>query len=187
MLKRILKSMKLDRAESTVTAIIVFPLLFMMFITIVDSSINMSNRAQLNGIARDAARTAAIFGGDGNATKMTTLEAAYGQKRADVCGGLESSLVKGAYNPSTTSAIECGVLKNIQSNTGLVNTEIKSVLCDPQMTTSIGQSVTCEITWVHNGIPGSILSFMKPENSEQKSRGSSEAEVVMDNAHLVTR
>lgn len=187
MLKKILKSKKLDRGDSVVTAILVFPLLISMFLTIVDSSVYMGNRSQLNGIARDAARTAAIFGGDGNASKMTTLEAAYGQSRTAACSGLTGDLVKGAYNSGSTSAIECNVLKNIQSNPGLVNVEVKAIACDPQTTTSIGQSVTCDITWRHNGIPGSILSFMKSGEKDQKARGSSEAEVVMNASNLVNR
>ena len=68
-MKRFFKSFKSDRGDSLVSFIIVVPVLLMILITSVDYGIFMLNRGQIQAVARDAARTVAIYGGNGDASK----------------------------------------------------------------------------------------------------------------------
>ena len=182
MLKKFFKHFNSDRGDSLVSAIIVFPLVIMFIITGVDYSIYMANRGQIQGIARDAARTVAIMGGDGNATKTTPIEKAYGQTRSNACSGLTTA--DKAYS-SNSSAIECNVIQTLKQSSGLVNVTITGVTCSPEVATFIGERVSCSVTWKYNGIPGSGLGFIN-SNNDNVTSGTSESEVKFTTNDLVS-
>lgn len=184
MLKKFFKRFNSDRGDSLVSAIIVFPLVIMFIITGVDYSIYMANRGQIQGVARDAARTVAIMGGDGNATQATPIEKAYGQTRSNACSGLTTTTDK-AYS-SNSSAIECNVIQNLKQSSGLVNVTITGVNCSPEVATSVGSRVSCSVIWKYNGIPGSGLGFIN-SNNDNVTSGTSESEVKFITNDLVSR
>lgn len=161
-----------DRGDSTlVSTIIVMPLIIGILITMIDVSVYFSNRGQMLNIVRDAARQVAIFGGDGTATMATPLEYAYGVTRNTSCAGLSSSpVVSQAYNPTTSSAIECSLLNSISKTAGFVSITVNSVQCGAADSSgnftgstaiSIGSQVGCQVSWQYNSIPGSGLGFLQ--------------------------
>lgn len=185
MLKRLLLRLRSDHGDSMVSAIIVLPLLVAMLLTIIDSSIYLANRGQVQAIARDGARTVAIMGGNGNASMGTALEAKYGQSRAAACSGLTGGRASAALR-DTSTPIECNIIRALNSATGLVNTNIDAVTCTPQVTTFIGQRVACEVKWTYNGIPGSAISFLQL-GKQNTTAGSAESEVMLATGDLVAR
>ena len=122
-MKRFFKSFKSDRGDSLVSFIIVVPVLLMILITSVDYG--MLNRGQIQAVARDAARTVAIYGGNGDASKATPIENAYGVPRGLVC----SSVSGWGVDASTSSAVECNTAKALQQQRGLVNVKVKKIEC----------------------------------------------------------
>lgn len=161
----ILKKLREDKGDSTlVSTIIVIPLIVAILITIIDVSIFFSNRSYIVNATRDAARTVAIFGGDGNANAATPLEYAYGHGGLDPCaGGINNyAMVDTSYDPFTSSSnIECQLMMNLVGSAGLVNIKIKDVQCGPNRSTFIGQQAFCEIAWSYDGVPGSGLTLLR--------------------------
>lgn len=191
MLKKLIKRVKSEKGEALVSTIIIFPLMVIMLVTAIDFSIYMANRGQIQGVARDGARTVAIMGGNGTATQGTPIESKYGNSKTNSCAGIESKALK-----SSTTAIECNIIKGLESHNGLVNVEFQNVKCSPQKANFIGQRVTCEISWKYGGIPGSSLTLMRNAasfNEEPALRGvnttagSSESEVNLNGIGLVNR
>lgn len=186
MFQNLLKRLKSDSGDSLVSAVIVFPLVIMLIITGIDYSIFMSNRAQIQGSVRDAARTVAIMGGNGNQTKSTPIEYAYGTTRSQACAGIAAK--------DAITTIECSLFTTLKSQNGLVNVTFtdtknnqpKSITCGGEVSTFVGQRVTCKVAWVYNGIPGSIISLMK-SNNQNYAEGSAESEVKFSTSDLVTR
>lgn len=182
MMKKFFEKLKSDKADSLVSAVIILPMMFFMLITTVDFGIYMSNRASVQALARDGARTVAIMGGDGSSTKGTPLEAAYGQSRANACAKAKDGIAKTAYKASS-SAIECNVMTTFNDSTGFVNVEVSNVTCGPEQSSFIGQRAYCEVEWSYGGIPGSAMSFTRGKDGEQilggknTTAGSSETEV----------
>lgn len=154
-----------DKGDSTlVSTIIVLPLIIAILITIIDTSMFFSNRAFLVNAARDAARTVAIFGGDGTATAETPLEKAYGSSVDPCAGDLRNkyAVIETSYDPYTTSSdIECQLMVNVAQSAGLVNVKVKDVKCGPNRSTFIGQQAYCEIAWTYDGVPGSGLTLLR--------------------------
>lgn len=187
-MKNFFVKIKSDKADSLVSAVIILPMMFFMLITTVDFGVYMSNRATIQAIARDGARTVAIMGGDGTATSGTPLEAAYGQSRSSVCTSAQNGIASSAYKSSESSAIDCSVMSAINQSTGLVNVEVSAVNCGPNASTFIGQRAYCEVKWSYGGIPGSAMSFTRGDNGEQilggknTTTGSAETEVKFDGA-----
>jgi len=191
MLKKLTKKLNSDKGDSLVSTIIIFPLMIIMLVTAIDFSIYMANRGQIQGIARDGARTVAIMGGNGTNKQGTAIEAKYGNARSESCAGLESE----AFTSKSTS-IECNIIRNLENYKGLVNVEIKAVKCTPQKANFIGQRVSCEISWKYGGIPGSTMTLMRNAasfNSDpalqglNTTAGSSESEVNLNGVSLVNR
>lgn len=183
MIEKIFARTKSDKADSLVSAVIILPLMFFMLITTVDFGIYMSNRATVQAIARDGARTVAIMGGDGTVDRGTPLEASYGQSRASSCTKAQEGIASSAYIDAKSTAIECNVMSALNNSTGLVNVEVSNISCGPDSSTFIGQRAFCEITWSYGGIPGSAMSFTRASNGEQilggknTTAGSAETEV----------
>lgn len=164
MFKKIRNRLKSDRGDSSlVSLIILIPLIVAILITMIDTSIYFSNRAQVLNSARDAARTVAIYGGDGTAKSQTPLERSYGIDRASVCtSALANSVVtKGAYKPDTSTAIECSLMKTINESKGLIQTTLSNVNCGPGYAQQISDRVYCEVTWKYEGVPGSGLTLIR--------------------------
>lgn len=202
MFSKILRNRRNDKADSTlVTFIIVLPLFFMFLITIIDSSVYFANRAVVQQIARDGARTTAIFGGAGSSIVATPLEKAYGSNVVTHCEdpgyGITVSSPSGG-----TNGVECNVIKRLTApGAGLINVKIISVNCGPGSTPTVGSSTYCEIKWNYGGIPGSAYNFISahPDNKAvQENEGdalfrvnttkvTSESEVSMDASACVTR
>lgn len=164
-----------DRGDSTlVSTILVIPLILGILITMIDVSVYFANRGQILNTVRDGARLVAIYGGDGTATAATPLEKAYGQTRTAACTGISAMpMVSAAFNSNTT-AIECGVLRNIANTGGLVSVRVTSITCGAadsagnfvgSRATAIGAQVGCQLNWRYDSIPGSGLSFMERAKS----------------------
>lgn len=195
-LKKIYEKLRKDRADSIVSAIIVFPIMASFLITGVDYSIFMGNRGRIQGIARDSARTVAIMGGNGipKSNLVTPIQKAYGTSRSKACSKIDNkSIAYGALNDNSSST-ECQVIKALTVDKGLVDVSVSAVQCTPQVATSIGAQVTCTVTWEYDGIPGSILTFIRPDPKNNfrtspiktSTTGSSESEVRFDTSDLVS-
>lgn len=176
--------MRQDRGDSTlVSTIIIIPLVIAILITIVDTSMFFSNRAFLVNATRDAARTVAIFGGDGTPAAETPLERAYGSA-TDPCAGniRQYARVDTAYDPFVASSdIECQLMMNLVGTAGLVNVRVIDVQCGPNITTFIGQQVFCEVAWNYDGVPGSGLTFLR---SAGNARLASSSTLIAENEGL---
>lgn len=187
MLKRILNKLRGDRADSSpISAVFIIPLLALTCITLIDSMIFFSNRSIVQGMAHDGARTVAIMGGDGTSAQSTALERAYGLKMADTCGAIPADSIAAAAKKSSSTAIECNVMLGIAYTNSLINVKLKDVVCTPSQANSVGQRVSCKVTWEYGGVPGSALSFMK-FSGEQTVMGSSESEVNLTGVPMVPR
>lgn len=152
-----------DRADSSIVSFIfIIPLLFGFLMTMIDVSVYFSNRATIQQIARDGARTIGIFGGAGTETTVSPLEKSYGQSVAACADG--RSLNK--------TSIECQVLDRYDDNVGLTNVAITQVDCGPERSTAVGSTAYCDVAWRYNGIPGSTLSFL---NTPSKNTGGANA------------
>lgn len=182
MFKKLISRLRSDRGNALVSAVIVFPLVVMFIVTGIDFSLYVSNRGQVQAVARDAARTVSIMGGNGTQSTGTPLEKAYGQTRASACNGLTSA----DGFKSTNTAIECNAIKSIKEHKGLVNININSVTCSPSVATAIGQTVKCSVDWKYNGIPASAFSFIG-SNGSNITEGTSQSEVRLDSTDLVAR
>lgn len=183
-----------DRGDSElVSLIILLPLVVAILITLVDVSIYFSNRAVIQGAVRDSARTVAIMGGNGDSKLATPIEKKYGEKRGAACKGLEGDdVTKKAYNPGSSTAIECHALQAYAENAGLVNVEVTSLKCDPPKTEKIGEKTQCIVEWNYGHVPGSGLNLFRNDKgkiigSENTTVGKSESEVNMSHIDLVDR
>lgn len=191
MFKQIRKKAKSSKGESLISGIIVIPFIIMLLITFIDFGLYVSNRAQVREIASASASTIAIMGGTGTNITATPIERAYGQTKAQSCAGITSKALKGSTTP-----IECNVIKGIENYVGLVNVELEGVKCTPTIATSIGQRVSCEVSWKYGGIPGSAMSFFRNGASfsnnpalsgTNKTAGSAESQVKYPSNGLVNR
>lgn len=186
MFKNIQKRLRGDRGDSTIVSLVfVIPLLLGLLFTIFDISCYFSNRAYIQTVAHNGARTISIMGGNGNATQSTPIEAKYGMTKADTCGLVSTSGIASEAKTSTSTAIECNMMVALQEATGLVNVGIQGVKCTPTSTTSIGERTSCEIKWQFDGTPGSGMSFMNL-GQNNITAGSAESEVNLGGA-LVAR
>ncbi len=169
MLQKFLRNQraKRDRGDSTlVSTVIIIPLIVAILITIIDTAIYFNNRAAIASNVSSAARTVAIFGGDGTATAGTPLEIAYGSP-TDPCSGAWTSnpMIEVTNIAMNKSDIECQLMDNITSTAGIVNVKILDAQCGPNRSTFIGQQAFCEIAWRYDGVPASALTFMRSGNN----------------------
>jgi len=191
MIKKLQDRIGSDRADSLVSAVFILPMLFFMLVTTIDFGIYMSNRGQIQAVARDGARTVAIMGGDGTSTRSTNLEFAYGQSKEEACSGINTEFYKG--NISSLSTTECNVVSALTSQSGLVNVTIANVNCGPSVAGSIGERTYCEVNWDNGGIPGSAMSFAKGSGDgkglggQHTTTGSAESEVQLTNSDTTNR
>lgn len=191
MVKNLKARLRSEEGNSLISAIFIVPVMLFLLLTTVDYSIYLANRGQIQGIARDGARTVAIMGGDGTATKGTGIEVKYGVgDRSVACSGFNNAGIT-----SNSSPIECNVAKALENQTGLVNVKINSVTCNPSKTNSIGARTYCEVKWQYNGIPGSGLGLANSIGGKQDVRlngqnvttGAAESEVNLSSQSLVNR
>lgn len=182
MLKRFLKQKaKSDRgASSLISFILLVPLFLGLVITAVDLSFYFSNRAQVEAVARDAARTVAIFGGDGDATQATSIEKNYGTSRATACSSGRADITnapnKYIFTDATKtnlSAVECNVLAALANNTGLVSISEEPVRvdCGPRQAQTVGTRTYCTIVYKYSGMPGAPMSFVQMRQADGSSAG----------------
>jgi len=171
MFSKLRTKLRSDRGDSTlVSTVLVIPLILGILITMIDVSVYFSNRGQMLNLVRDSSRQVAIFGGDGTATYVTPLEYAYGVNRTTACSGLDTRpMVANAYKSTTSTAIECSLLKNISNSSGFVSVTVEDIQCGAATSAGnftltkallIGSQVGCELTWRYDSIPGSGLGFM---------------------------
>lgn len=186
MFKKFLKKIRRDKADSVVSLVMLLPLFISLAITIFDASIYFADRSVVQNIAQTGARTVAIMGGDGDATKATPLENAYGQDRDTVCNSVASDGRSAKAKTDNSSTTECNVMYGLQESSSLISVDINSVKCTPTKTDAIGTRTSCEVKWKYKGIPGSALSLLKLGN-ESVNAGSSESEVDMTEVPLVPR
>lgn len=173
MLKRFLKNkVKSDSGSSAlISFILLVPLFLALVITAVDVSFYFSNRGQVEAIARDAARTVAIYGGNGTSATATTIEKSYGTSRATACsaGRVDVAAAPNKYifaNAIKTNmtAVECNVLAALANSTGLVSFSTKEpvvVKCGPDEAQTIGSRTYCTINYTYDGMPGAPMSFIQ--------------------------
>lgn len=186
MFKNVLKRLRSDRGDSNVVSlVIVLPLLVGLLFTIFDISCYFANRAYVQTVAHNGARTISIMGGNGTATTQTAIEKKYGLDRTTICNEVASGGISAAAKKSTSTAIECNMMVALQEASGLINVSIQSVKCTPSVTNSIGQRTSCEIQWQYGGTPGSGMSILQL-GKQNVTAGSSESEVNLGGA-LVAR
>lgn len=206
MLKRFIKQrLKSDRGSSSlISFILLVPLFLGLIITAVDMSFYFSNRGQVEAVARDAARTVAIFGGNGTTAQSTTIEKSYGSNRNTACsssradiGAAPNKYIFTDANKSAMTAVECNVVAALANSQGLVSFSTKTpveVKCGPNQASSVGTRTYCEIKYTYEGMPGAPLSFIQIRNEDGTTGGllsknvvnkSSESEVK--NPGLVSR
>ena len=185
--QKLMKRMRSDRADSSlVTFVIVMPLFFMFIVTMIDTSIYFANRAIIQQVARDGARQVAIFGGDGDATQRSPLEASYGV--TGTCATVENASTRSANQ----TEVECQVLARYDQGAGLTSVLVTRVDCGPSRTDAIGQMTYCDVDWTYNGIPGSTMNFIKTSDGASpfnlnKTRVTGQSEVNMSGIALVPR
>jgi hypothetical protein len=171
-----------------VTLVLILPFFFSFLITIIDTSIYFSDNGTIQQVARDGARQVAIFGGAGDTTQETPIEASYSSSsdscsdprsiNSNVPGGLVTSsydYADGQPEPAAVgNALECYLLsqlvpdasyENASGGEALVNVQIQAVQCGPFEVQEIGSQTYCEIWWTYNGVPGSVLSFINQPTS----------------------
>lgn len=186
MFKHIQKKLRGDRGDSSVVStIIVIPLLLGLLFTIIDISIYFANRSYIQTVASSGARTVAIMGGNGSALQATAIEKKYGEDRKYNCDQVKSDYRAATAKTTASTAIECGLMVDLQYASGLVNSTITSVKCTPSSTSAIGQRTSCAIQWNYAGTPGSALSFLRLAQTNTTA-GSSASEVNLNGA-LVPR
>jgi len=190
MLKRFLKKkVKSDSGSSAlVSFILLVPLFLGIIATGVDFSFYFANRGQVEAVARDAARTVAIFGGNGSSTQSTTIEKSYGTSKAVACsvGRTDIANAPNKYifvnaNRTNLTSVECNVLASLANNGGLISfaEEVPVIVkCGPNSASAVGTRTYCSITYKYGGIPGSPLSFIQIRNSDGSEGGMLSTNVV---------
>lgn len=193
MFKKIKK--RTDRGDSNLISILfLLPLILMILMTMIDTAVYFSDRAVIQNTARDGARTVAIMGGNGTATTGTPIEKKYGLSRSIACNGngtkdypgVPSDSIAYPAKNSNSTAIECNIMQGINASQGLISVTVNSVKCTPNIVTTLGGRVSCEVIWSYNSIPGSGLSALRdPKTGDATFKsnvtaGSSESEVRYD-------
>jgi hypothetical protein len=191
---------KSDAADSSiVSALFIIPLFLTVLFTMIDVSVYFSNRSTVQQVARDGARTVAIFGGNGtigpcpNTIAKTAgsacespLEDAYGSSTA--CATLGTLSTK-AVNRTN---VECQVISRLDAGAGLTNVEIVSVACGPGRATAVGETTWCNVNWNYGGIPASTMGFIKSKSGNSpfdvnETRVTGQSEVNMSGIPFNTR
>lgn len=190
MLKRLFKrKAKSDRGGSElISFILLVPLFLGLIVTAVDVSFYFSNRGQVESIARDAARTVAIFGGSGDHQKATSIEKKYGTSRASACSPTRADVMNAPNKyifsdakKSTMSAVECNVLAALANANGLVSVASKTpvkVNCGPNETKSVGSRTYCTIEYTYSSMPGAPMSFIQMRQDDGSASGMLSKNVV---------
>lgn len=198
-LKTLRKKLKSDRGGSSlISFILLTPLFLGLVITAFDTSFYFANRGQVEAVTRDAARTIAIFGGNGDLAQATTIEKTYGQNRAAACSvaranaapqkELWTSVNKSSYTPT-----ECNVLYALVTNGGLVSVSMDStagdgVKCGPRTAANVGTRTYCTVKYTYDGLPGAPMGFIQIRQADGSTGGllshnvvtkSSESEVML--------
>lgn len=164
-LKSVFFRARSDRADSLVTAIIVFPLVISLIISGVDFGMYMNNKSVIQSAARDSARSVAILGGNSDDTSIAQN---YG--------------INAACEYPNMSTIECEAVKRLDSSP-LVQVSLmgqsfndgegydKPVECSPEMTSGVGETVFCEIYWLYDGLPMSALGLTAGFRTDEDMAG----------------
>lgn len=189
MLRRILKKMRNDRGSaSLISFILLVPLFLGLVITAVDLTFYFTNRNQVQAIARDAARTIAIYGGNGSTTQTTSIQNKYGVTKTTACsaarlsGDLKDAPNKYLFsdtNKTNYTGTECNVLAALANSTGLVSFSLdskdtgvaKAITCGPIEASSIGSRTYCNIVYAYKGMPGAPLSFVQIRHDNGSTSG----------------
>lgn len=199
------KKIRSDRGGSAlISFVMLVPLFLGLVVTAFDTSFYFSNRGQVDAVAKDAARTIAIFGGKGTPTMTTSIEKSYGTTKAAACNAARanSAPLKDLWvsvNKTNYTPIECNALFALVSNGGLVSVSMdktgEGVKCGPERAANVGARTFCTITYTYDGMPGAPMSFIQMRQTDGSSGGllsknvvtkSSESEVKMS-APLVNR
>lgn len=146
-----------EKAENTITMIIMFPLLWAIIMTVIDFGVYFNNRSALMQDLRDGARTVSILGGTQN-----DLSAAYGVNStgsAPACkatGGTVNDIIAAAYK---TDQVTREVARKVCDNTTYTQMGIYGLKCGPKATGKVGEATWCEANYVYSGMPGSAFSW----------------------------
>lgn len=165
-----LRKIKSNKASSAlISFILIVPLFLGIVVTIFDTTMYFSNRSAVLASAQEGARYAAIIGGPGDSRRQTSIEREYGSENN--CGDVvpESSSDGNNYFDATTrTPTECVVLKSLY-NSSLTLTAIEDISCyavtpggsTTNFTTSIGDTVFCEVSYTYYGLPGAPLHWIQ--------------------------
>ncbi len=165
---------------NVVEFIFIVPLLVAFLLSGIDSAIYMSNRAQLQNLARNGARTVGIAGGTGTAGTPTNIGGKYSAlfNSATACSTATAAtgIAAGAVNASSTP-VECQMASAVNATRSLIQVQVSSISCTPQVSAKVGEQTSCTITWTYGGIPGSALSFFQL-NSQQTVVGTGRTDAI---------
>lgn len=121
-------------AASTIEMIIIIPILWIMTMLIIDVGFYVHNKNVILSAAQEGARLTSLYGGSATTGKSKTLKDNLG-------GQIPFQQVKDAAEKGLVGAKVVG-----------------NPSCTPNNATSVGQQVSCTVTWEYKGF-GSIIKF----------------------------
>ena len=141
-------------------------LLLVVALVTINFSMFFLNKISIQAVARDGARTVAIFGGAGNEYTQTRLEKAYG----------------------TSDDVATGLKKTLKNNPSLMNVRIDGVKCGPYKTDGVGQETSCTVDWTYFPIPGDPIAIATHVfDGPVHTKGTAQSEVRTDDSDMVRR
>ncbi len=124
MLSFLRKRMRDENGSEAIQALFTIPIFISLFFIIVDTSLYFSSRSTVEDFARDAARQVAIQGG--NNSPLNSDGTTVAQETYNLLINPDGSCTPGSC------------------------TEPPVVTCTPAVATSLGQDVSCTISYYHN-------------------------------------
>lgn len=147
-----------DDADSTlITTVIVYPLMFMIMVTMIEVPIFFENRNQLQNDLHEGAHAAAILGGVN--TEKSSLAATYGA--ADACNGMNANtkaILKKGWKMS--DAVTCNTARQLDSGSSYIAFNVYDLECGPKATEKVMSPTWCEARYAYSGVPGGAMSLI---------------------------
>lgn len=134
-------SKKENGASDAISMLILLPILLMLIFSMIDISLYVMARSNVQGIARDGARQVAMWGGE-----SSTLRGKAAKPSANMKNALQHN--DGSCKPS---ACQKG--------------KPPTVKCTPARTSNAGQEVSCTITYYYQSVVGNFSFFGAITNS----------------------
>jgi len=183
-MKKLCKLFKTDESldisdSNLISMVIMVPLFVALLITTIDLGIYFNLNTQITNIARDGARTVAIFGGNQRANNP--IAETYGSWDSSiVCPptlivsstGAPIGRLSGNFRETTAptwlssassnwGVAECQIAKIAEQTINQrTQAEVTHVACGPARA-NLNQTVGCAIRWHYAGLPLSMFSFVR--------------------------